>query len=160
MWGRKRDKDKVLSPAQVDAAALRMLSKRDYPVEELRQKLLERGGQKPDVDALITRFEGYGYLDDERVARRQVHLLSQRYGPLRIRQKLTHKGLANELVERFLDEIPEAHWVEVALHRLCRRFGEPKTLDLKERQRAYRHLAGRGYPGSVIRSAMEGRVDR
>lgn len=150
----------ALSPSQPKAldAAFRMLARRDHTRHELILKLRRKGFGRQAIDGAIQRCRELGYLDDAKTARSMAgRLAGKGYGPLRIRQALKQKGLDETLVEKVLadgdeedDQVQAARKaLEKKASRLCR-----ESDPWKRRQIAYRFLAGRGFPSSVINRAI------
>jgi len=148
----------LFSQSKVLDAAFRMIARRDHTRRELIFKLRRKGFGGQAIDGAIQRCRELGYLDDAKTARAVADLLAGKgYGPLRIRQALKQKGLDEDLVEKTLaagDE--EESQVQAAKKVLgkkasrLRRESDP----WKRRQIAYRFLAGRGFPSTVINRAI------
>ncbi|WP_172683889.1 regulatory protein RecX [Desulfosarcina cetonica] len=148
--------------APADAAlarALRMLTRRDHTEQELGVKLRQKGFSHAVVAHVLKRCRELGYLNDARTAMLMADQLARRgYGPLRIRQTLTAKGLNDALIERAL-----APWTDAAGQvQAARAQLEKRRVRLdrepdpwKRRQIAYRFLAGRGFPAEVIQQVMD-----
>jgi regulatory protein len=84
-----------------EGVALRLLAQRDHSRKELRQKIIAKDYPPAEVDEVLERLAGKGYLDDARYARRwAVHLGKDRMlGPGCIAQKLLQKGISPHLVD-------------------------------------------------------------
>lgn len=67
----------------------------------LQRKLRERGWEdesEPDIDTLVGRYVGLGYVDDEAFARtKSASLLRRGYGPRRVEQALGAAGIAQDI---------------------------------------------------------------
>ena len=134
--------------------ALKLLSLRDHATAELRRKLGAAGHEATEIAAALERLAALGYLDDARFARERARQLcaSGRLGRAAIAARLQQAGVAAELVRRALDEQLEGR-DELAAARalLARRFPALAAPgDQKERARAARFLAGRGFSAEVI----------
>jgi regulatory protein len=86
--------------------AYRHLSRRERSVAEMRQHLLRRGVDEPEVDAAIEELVEQGYLDDARFARLFVEDKRQleQWGSERIRRGLSNRGIERELADVALRE--------------------------------------------------------
>lgn len=92
-----------MSSAKV--SALRMLSRRNYFSQELREKLLQKGFPEKEVAETLRSLANY--LDDDQQLKRFVEAKQRRgYGPLAIRWKLRGKCTAD--VKISLEEQIEA----------------------------------------------------
>ena len=85
---------------QAEETAFRLLARRDHSLKELRQKLLIRKISSAEADDVLQELSARGLLDDARYARKAAfHLGSEKLlGPRRIREKLTLKGIAPDLL--------------------------------------------------------------
>ena len=150
---------RLLSQSKALDTAFRMLARRDHTSRELILKLRRKGYGRQAIDGALQRCRTLGYLDDAKTARVMARRLAGKgYGPLRIRQALKQKGLEDVLVERAMADGDE----EESQVRAARKALEKKAPRLrresdpwKRRQIAYRFLAGRGFPASIINQAIE-----
>jgi regulatory protein len=121
---------------------------------ELRQKLVLRGYDSPEVDQVIERLVSEGLQSDERFAEslvRQRH--EQGHGPARIRQELLTKGVEESLVSRWLKACPD-DWLEKGRSVRIKRFGEALPESAAERARQMRFLQYRGFTHEQIRAIL------
>lgn len=135
--------------------ALKLLSLRDHAVAELCRKLAAAGHGAAEIEAAIARLRGLGYLDDERFARERVRALGAagRLGRRAIAARLRQAGVATEVVGRALEQHGATAGDELAKAQCLveRRFpGLAGSHDAKERARAARFLAYRGFSSEVI----------
>ena len=133
------------------AVALRMLARRDYGTNELRQRLQAKGFPAEAVDTVIARGIDLGYLDDARhVEQLSRTLLStgRATGP-RLLQELRRRALPEELISAAVSASRAAGAEDAALRALiARRF---PTFDFsaageRERRRVVSFLQRRGFP--------------
>jgi len=82
-------------PDSAYQAALKILSRRDYFLAELRGRLVQKEFNADEVDDALRRCAELGLLDDERVARRFVELraVSRGWGPRRLEAELRQRGV-------------------------------------------------------------------
>lgn len=137
-----------------------MLGRRDYTRAELLDKLTERGYTAEDIEAVLADLAERGLVDDRRVAAAHVRTAAnvKRRGRVRIARELTARGLDRDAVEaamRDLDPADEASAIRKVL--LAKRW--PARPSLKDRQKMFRHLMGRGFTADAISKAL-GRDDR
>ncbi|MDL2274703.1 recombination regulator RecX [Desulfosarcina sp. OttesenSCG-928-G10] len=142
-------------------AALRMLSRRDHTMHELCTKLHEKGFSAEAVDRAVHQCRHLGYLDDAKTAKALAEQLIRRgYGPLRIRETLSGKGLDEDIIHSVLEQDDNngtgiLDTAKRALEKKRSRFDrEPDPH--KQWQKAFRFLAGRGFSADVIRKALDG----
>lgn len=133
--------------------AIGLLARREHSRFELRQKLLARGYDDPELDALLTDLAAERLQSDERFVEAYVYSrISKGFGPLRIQAELRERGIDDELVHRFLD-MNARDWFEQARQQWQKRFGKVAK-DFKERAKQARFLQGRGFPPQVIRQVL------
>ena len=159
-WSKRPKQDLAEQPEQIYPAALAYLTRRDYSVAELREKLLGRGGEPEAVEAVLRRLLDQRYLDDRRFALGRVRQRRDFNGRSRafVRQELRDLGVAEECLQEALEAeySPEqeaellARLVRQELRRLPRE--AEKEQRRKFSQSVQRRLAGRGFsPGEVYR---------
>lgn len=136
--------------------AMELLGIRDHASGELRDKLRKRGHPPSVITQVIQDLMARGWLDDARFAEHQGSILAQKgWGPRRISQKLGRHGVPREVCEATVASLhDQMGWLRCCRARMVSRFGEPKSLDPAELQRAYRHLQHRGFAPSTIRRVL------
>lgn len=73
--------------------ACRLLARRDYFTEELRQKIIAKGATAEEAAAAIEKLSRFNYLDDSKVLRKYVSEISVKgKGINYLKQKLYEKG--------------------------------------------------------------------
>lgn len=154
--GRGRGKRERSAPSdnQGDAlnAALRLLTRREYSLWELRQKLLKR---YPDlaVEEALARCVAEGWQSEARTAEMLLrHVLFEGYGPKKLLLELQKRRLDRAL----LDTLDRPDWVGAAQDALRRRYGgkDAKLGDSAARQKALAYLFRRGFAGSQCVAAL------
>jgi regulatory protein len=140
---------------QAFAQAVRLLSRRDHSVAELRGKLTRRGHAPAAIAAAIDRLTSLGYLDDRRFATAWAGaaLRSGRGVGARLRLELQQRGVAADLIAETLEHLAEEHDERQVLAQLVsRRFArfDPATADDRERRRVYAFLQRRGFALTTI----------
>ena len=83
--------------------ALWLLSRQDYSVKCMRDKLIDKGASQDDADKVIEYLKGLSYLDDDRFARSYVRTHSN-ISRLSLRQKLCYKGIDSDVAESAIAE--------------------------------------------------------
>ncbi len=141
---------------EVEAAALRLLSRRDHGRGELAKKLRRRELPEALIEVVLDELEERGYLDDARFAEEQGAILARKcWGPRQIAHKLRARGIDETTVDEALAKIAgEQDWRDRARQRMHSRFGDASELDESEQQRAFRHLTYRGYSPGLVRGIL------
>ncbi|MEV8973111.1 recombination regulator RecX [Klebsiella quasipneumoniae] len=135
--------------------AIRILAMRDHSEQELRRKLAAPVMSKNGPDALDVTPEELEqvvawcienrYLDDNRFVGQFIASRSRKgYGPARIRQELSQKGIARQAVEQAMREC-DIDWVSLARAQAQRKYGEPLPSAFAEKVKIQRFLLYRGY---------------
>jgi regulatory protein len=132
------------TPTPLDVAA-RLLTRAPRTEAELAARLVARGYQKATAARTVDRCRELGYVGDARLAHDRARALRQRgAGSLKIVADLTARGLPEDLVESAVeDSLDGEHEIEWARRVLLRE-------RLTKGPKAWRLLAGRGFPEEVV----------
>lgn len=126
------------------AAALKLLSRRNYFSAELRKKLAEKGYGEGEVEGALNYVAEHGFINDEEMTSRFIAYKKGRgYGPMAIRFQLKSKGVTSV-------EIPKTDEHSSILDFLNRRYPEWKSGDLKLRRKIFSALQRRGFSTDAI----------
>lgn len=136
------------------AIAWRFLAKRDRTVAEMCERL-ERDRVAPEqIEEVVAELKQHGQLDDARYARRFVEdrRSLDRWGSVRIHQRLLALGVAADLATRATDDDPtnELRRALIVLHH--RLPSPPRTAS--GRQRALELLLRRGFDVELAHDAL------
>ena len=135
--------------------ALRILTRRDHSVAELREKLAAKGVEPPAASEALGRLVAAGYLDDRRfaVSFAAAALRNGRgFGP-RLKLELRRRGVADGIIAETLAELAQEHGEEEVLAQIVsRRFGTfvPTEAPERERRRVFGYLQRRGFSLAAI----------
>jgi regulatory protein len=140
--------------------ALSLLEHRPRSVAELRRKLLQKGDDPSEVEAVIARLCDQRLLDDTEFARQfaRSRIVGAGSSRWRIVQELARKGVAREIADDAVAGLEEREGIDpaAAIHRVAEK--KWKTLakldDPTRRRRLYAFLARRGFNPEEIRYAM------
>lgn len=133
------------NPVAIRRAALDLLARREHSYQELLGKLRQRGASEELAETQLERLQADGLLSDERFCEAYVHARSQRgYGPLRLREELRQRGVADSLIDSTLRDVAW-DWQALALRVFCKRFPQGPAHDLKARARQLRFMQYRGF---------------
>src|SRR3972149_2443822 len=157
---RKREKTATAPGGSAKEKALRLLALRQRTVNELREKLLDKGYPAPEVDNTLSNLTERGYLNDELFTRGfiQSRIVVRRSCRKKIVFELGKKGVARETIESILNEFKdslEVRGAKEALEKWAKKNNLKPPLKKDTLQRAMRHLMGRGFPFAVIRSPLK-----
>lgn len=139
---------------QAREVVLRLLARREHSLQELRQKLQQRGFTHEECDSVLSLAQANNWQSDERFAESWLrHSLDKGVGLQKIKAAAQSKGLATELVDDLLQQLAP-DWNELCYQRLLKKFGGEPPTDPKKRDRIMRHLLQRGFSYSEIKQAL------
>ncbi len=147
------------NPVAVRRAAMDLLARREHGRVELTRKLRSRGAADELIEAALDRLAEEGLLSEARYLEAFVSYRARAgYGPLRIREELTQRGLARSDIEQALRD-SGIDWREQLEDTWRRKFAGELPTDARERARQGRFLSYRGYPLDLIGRLLRGALD-
>ena len=136
--------------------ALRYLSQREHSRKELVAKLARLEPDPAELERVLDDLQAKGFISEARVVESVLHQRAARFGALRPRQALQHKGVAPELIAQAVASVKDTE-LERAAALWRRRFAPPA--DARERARQTRFLLARGFSGAVVGRVLKGNID-
>ena len=140
---------------EVEAAAVRLLSRREHSTEELKRKLAAKGYPEGSIATVLDKLGKKKWVSDERFATNYVHYHARRgQGPVRIRAELRQQGITDAQIQQ---EIAggEQDWNGRAAEARRRKFGAELPRSAAERAKQARFLQYRGFNSDQIRAALK-----
>ena len=135
------------------AAAIRLLSRREHSCKELQQKLHARGFDAGLIDQVLAALQTENLLSDDRFAESYVRSkMHKGIGPVRLKQELRQHQVDDELIQRYIGEQP---WQQLATEVRQKRFGVVLPDSFDERAKQMRFLQYRGFNTEQINNAMK-----
>ncbi|MFA6147388.1 MAG: regulatory protein RecX [bacterium] len=137
--------------------AVGMLARRPLSEGEVAVRLARKGVAEVEIPAVLSRLRELGLLEDAALCRRLARSYQEdrRYGPAKIAWKLTQRRFPRELVEEALREVASPGAVaEAAVIALRKKFREGIPPGREGAVKAFRFLAGRGFPLDACRAAV------
>ena len=137
--------------ALLKTKALELLSKRPMSAQELFKKLTEKGAEEQAAAACVRWLLDQRLLDDESYAAAVArHYAAKGYGPGRIRQELSRRGVPREYWDEAIEQRPDN---TEKIDKLIRaRLHDPDDRD--EVRKVTAALFRRGYDWEQIREAL------
>jgi regulatory protein len=135
-------------PPDAFEATVRLLTQRPHSEVELRRKLGRRRCPPEDIDGAVARARGLGYLDDAAFARALATQRARTRGPALIAAELAAKGVDRAVVHDAVSGVPRAELLASARRLAARAAGT-------DRRVVASRLLRRGFPGDVVREALE-----
>lgn len=131
-------------------SAVRLLSRREHSALELYDKLKQKGYSSIEAQEALDACQRMSLQDDCRFVDVYIHSrIRQGYGPLRISQELSSKGIEKELIYQFLQQ-EQANWLAHALTVWQKKSKGQHNLPFDELQKQQRFLLYRGFSLDII----------
>ncbi|CAI8967763.1 Regulatory protein RecX [Pseudomonas sp. IT-P12] len=141
----------------VRRTAMDLLARREHGRVELTRKLRQRGALPEMIDTALDRLTEEGLLSESRYLESFVSYRARSgYGPLRIREELSQRGLQRSDIELALRE-SGINWQEQLEDTWRRKFSGHIPIDARERAKQGRFLSYRGYSMEMISRLLSGR---
>ena len=142
---------------QARSLAVQWLARREYSRRELCTRLIGKGCASPVADQVASDLEASGLLSDERFVESLIRARRTRgYGPLRIQRELQEKGVAPDVIGRWID-CAAPDWIDDLRRVQRRKYGARKPSSLAERARQTRFLQYRGFTFEQIQRVLSQR---
>ena len=142
-----------LTETEVRDIAVRCLGRREYAIEELRRKLIQRGADSEITDTVINELADENLVSDQRFTEMYVRMRIRRlFGPLKIRGELRSRGINDRLIAEVMPGGDDT-WFDGASQWARKRCsGEP---DYATRVKMYRSLMNRGFTHEQANVALD-----
>lgn len=136
-------------------AAMDLLARREHSARELHTKLARKFAEPALIESAISQLQEDGLQSDSRYAEAYLRSRAEKgYGPLRIRQEMAQRGLAEADVQLAF-EASDLNWLDRVQQVLERKFGSEPAPDFKEKARRARFLQYRGFSSDQIRDVLD-----
>ncbi len=145
--------ENIYSKAKDKAA--KFLSYRMRSEKELRDKLREDFGEEV-TKKVIELFKRYGYINDTEFALAFAKdcINIKKWGGLRIRRELRLKGVSDSDVDTALASLENTEDTYNTIKALLDRRIKNKPMDIKEKQKQFNYLLGRGFRPDDIKEVL------
>ena len=155
---------KVLDLAAAKQKAYRILSLRPHSEKELEKKLREKGFPAVVIKETLEKLHDLKYLNDASFAAGWARnlVVNKFWGNKKIAASLREKGLAADLInlsiEQAREEVSEEDAIEILIKKKAAK-KKPASFDVKEKQKIFQSLMGRGFPPGLILNKL-GRIKK
>ena len=142
--------------AKAKATIFRLFKFRPRSEREIIEKLKGKKISLDNIGAAVEYFRKIDYIDDRRFARDWMASRLVRSGINRVRFELRKKGVADEIIQETIGNIPEDYSeLEAVLTVAKKQLRKYKNLEpLKIKRRLYEYLARRGFRSSTISKTL------
>lgn len=139
--------------AEIHEIAVRYLTRREYGIEELRRKLIQRGSDSAIAEKVVSDLADDNLVSDQRFAEMYVRTrVRHLFGPLKIRGELRGRGISDHLISQAIPKDQETWFDNAALWAGKRCQGE---LDYAGRAKIHRGLMNRGFTHEQANVALD-----
>ncbi len=133
-----------------------LLARREHGRVELARKLRKRGATDDLIETTLECLAQEGLLSESRYLESFVSYRARAgYGPLRIREELTQRGLPRADIEQAIRE-SGIDWWEQLEATWRRKYAGQLPSDARERAQQGRFLSYRGFPADLIGRLLRG----
>lgn len=133
---------------------LKILTKREYSVYDLREKLASRYEENVAEQALNYALE-HNYASDERYSEMFTrYRANNHYGAIKIRYDLQQKEIDESIIDAAIDQC-EINFQEKLEEYFSSKFDSADLADFKLKAKIFRNLLNRGYSSDEINTCFE-----
>lgn len=137
------------------SVAVRLLSRREHSVFEMRDKLLRRDFDEVEVTRAIDELQQGGWLSDERFAEAYIRMRQQKgFGPIRIAMELNERGVSDIIIEQNLDTSDDS-WLATLHQQYQKKYKGRSIDDYNEKAKRMRFLQYRGFTIDMINRVVK-----
>jgi regulatory protein len=137
---------------------------RPHSEKELEKKLREKGFPAVVIKETLEKLHDLKYLNDASFANQWARnlVVNKLWGNKRVIASLREKGVAAELInlsiEKAREELSEEEAIEILIKKKATR-NKLSAFDIKEKQKIFQSLMGRGFPPGLILNKL-GRIKK
>ncbi len=134
--------------------AVKLLSRREHSIQELRRKLARKEFSNGVIDAVVSNLQEADLVSDARYAEVFVRSrINRGDGPMKVLASLRERGIDDVLIDQFL-HYDDTFWISRANRVLEKKFGQRLTRGngtaSNDWGKRARFLAGRGFAAEII----------
>lgn len=145
----------ALSVADLKNIAIDLLSRRDHSRQELKQKLLLKGGEVELVANVIDWCVDENYQSESRYCAMLVRAkVNKGYGPAIVSQAAREQGIDRELLTQTLEEL-EIDWFALALSHYQKKYADKPVTDFQDKHKRMGFMQRRGFNSAQIQYALK-----
>lgn len=132
--------------------AMTLLSSFEKTEKQVRDYLKTKGYTPLVISYVTDKLCEYGFLSDESFAERYADAYAKKKGARLIALELKRKGIAEDTATAATDKLGDQ--TEFAVQ-LAEKYIKNKKLDIKTKQKLYRHLLSKGFSYEEVQSAID-----
>lgn len=131
--------------------AVGYISKCQKTKKEVFKYLLQKGYDEQIINYVISKLEEYNFVDDISYAKNYIKFKNKNNGSRKIEMELKQKGISEEIAKESLEKYSNDREYVLSI---ATKYMKNKDKDIKNKQKAYRHLASRGFNSEDIIYAL------
>ncbi|MDR1522500.1 MAG: recombination regulator RecX [Endomicrobium sp.] len=141
--------------------SLKLLSKKAYSENSLREKLIQKGYNTDIANKALTRLKELNYINDDNYAKNYaLYLYKKGKGAFLIKAELEKQGIEKDLIKETLEKIKEeGESFEVILKILKTKFKNFNNKDKNETKKVISFFLRRGFAFEDISRAIKNDID-
>ena len=146
---------KATSNNTAKATAVRLLSRRDHSILELRRKLNQREFPEEEIEQALEDLIKRDYLSDQRFSESYIHMRKQKgFGPLRIAAELNQRGVDERDYLAFLQSENDS-WLDSLERTYQTKYRGSTIKDFQDKAKRIRFLQYRGFTLDKIHQLLK-----
>lgn len=131
-----------------------LLGRKEYSEKELRTKFKEKEYNQDDINKVINYYKSNNYQSDARFTRMFINSKNSKMGISKLKSKLSfEKGISKDTIDEVLAEL-ELSEIDNVIKLVETRFRNKDLKDHKEKSKAVRYLASKGFSFDDINNAI------
>ncbi len=136
------------------SVAVRLLSRREHSVFEIRDKLFKRDFDEAEIEQAIIDLQQGDWLSDERFAEAYIRMRQQKgFGPIRVTVELSERGVKDGIIDANLHEDNEI-WQQTLRLQYLKKYKNKPIADYNDKAKRIRFLQYRGFSPDMIYSIV------
>ncbi|NOZ11009.1 MAG: regulatory protein RecX [Gammaproteobacteria bacterium] len=132
-----------------------MLARREYGCRELLAKLIKKGFDPDQANAVVGVLIEDKLVSDQRFAEALFSVRCNKgYGPVRIALEMKEKGLPEEIIDQWVD-FNHPDWLNRVVAVYQKKYHDAEPQDYREQTRRMRFLQSRGFTREQINQTIQ-----
>lgn len=145
----------IESQKPIKKQCLRLLSRREYSQQELVDKLVLKGFERPDIQVVIDQLAEQGWQSDQRFFESYSrYRINKGFGPIKINFELQQRGIHKFDINTVVVEIAD-NWIEILEQVYEKKFADNKQMTKDEWLKRCRFLQQRGFSLEMITTLFQ-----
>lgn len=131
------------------AKAVKYIGSNLKTTKQVKDYLKKKDYNCHTIAYVLDKLAEYKYLDDENYARVYILTYSNKYGRLKLKSQLQLKGVSEDIIDKYLDNVDSS-----SIENVAKKYMKNKEINYENCQKLSRFLYSRGYDFSDINSLV------